>query len=78
MKIYLTGHFNVSNCIKSKIHLLVAFNMYYVLYCPQQSCKMELQNNRALTYEGCFAFHQAANAKDSRLSANPKSTQLKY
>ena len=27
----------------------------------------ELQNNRVLTYEGCFGFHQVANAKESRL-----------
>ena len=27
----------------------------------------DLQNNRVLTYEGCFGFHQALNAKESRL-----------
>ena len=28
----------------------------------------DLQNNRVLTYEGCFGFHRVANAKESRLS----------
>ena len=27
----------------------------------------DLQNNRALTCEVCFGFHQVANAKESRL-----------
>ena len=39
---------------------------------------MELQNNRVLTYEGCFGFHRVANAKESRLSARPEHTQHKY
>ena len=28
---------------------------------------VELQNNRVLTYEGCFGFHRVANAKESKL-----------
>ena len=43
-----------------------------------QSCEMELQNNRVVTYEGCFGFHRVANAKESRLSARPEPTQHKY
>ena len=45
-----------------------------------QSCKIErktvlmrkfekeIQNNRILTSEGCFGFHRAVNAKESRLT----------
>ena len=39
---------------------------------------MELQNNKVLTYEGCFGFHWVANAKESRLPACPEPTQHKY
>ena len=57
------------------LRLSVALN---ISYSPQQSCEMELQNNRVLTYEGCFGFHRVANAKESRLSARPEPTRHKY
>ena len=50
-----------------RLHLSVALNIYIVCS-PQQSCEMELQNNRVLTYEGCFGFHWVANAKESKPS----------
>ena len=33
---------------------------------------MEFQNNPVLTYEGCFGFYRAVNAKESRLRENNK------
>ena len=48
-----------------------------MVYSPQQSCKMELQNNGILTYDGCFGFHRVANAKENRLFAHPEPNQHK-
>ena len=47
----------------------VALNMSYSLD--------GIKNNRELLYEGCFGFHQVANAKESRLSAHSEPTRRK-
>ena len=56
------------------LHLSVALNISHSLLSATELG----DNNRVLTYEGCFGFHRVANAKESRLSARPGPTQHKY
>ena len=58
-------------------HLSVALNISYSLLCAAELLDGIIKTTEYLQYEGCFGFHQAANAKESRLCAHPYPTQDK-
>ena len=46
-----------------------ALNIYIQSALHSRAARWNFKNNRILTYDECFWFHQVANAKESRLCA---------
>ena len=59
------------------ILLPVALNISYSLLSAAELLDGIRKTTEYLQYEGCFGFHRAANAKESRLCAHPYPIQDK-
>ena len=60
-----------------ELHLSIALNILHRVYSSQESWEMKSKNNRIIAYEGYFGFNWVTNAKESKLSANPRPCQHK-